>query len=171
MKPILEYLLTKNTKTVKSNEYDDFLKLLESNADNSEKKEHVEFFKKWSKLYDKSFVDALCELINNFVDINTEMIIGYDQPRPKTKKSFYITADGDSEFKMTSFGFYDHIGLNALKVTFTPEETCVYFCHEYNDNDWLSWLKDEEWPPEKFISNGSYSGSLDDFKKAIDLIK
>ena len=171
MRPINEYLISKNTKSKESDSLDDFLSLLYSEAkDNREKQDHIARFYAWVKHYDRTFVDALCEKINEFVDYNTDVIIGYNQVRPKTDKTFYITAVEDSEFKMTIFAFYNHSALEALKVIFEPDEINVYFYHKDDKYDWQGWLKNEWWPPEIFINNGYHSESIDDFKKALDRI-
>ena len=172
MKPILEFLLgSKNPKISNTDAFGDMLDLLESNANNNEKREYVACFKKWSKFYDKDFINALCEKINEFVNTDTDIIIGYDQVRARNEKTFLIMADPDSEFKMTTFGFYNHNTLEALKITIEPEETTAYFYHKDDFNEWQGWLKNEWWPKEIFINNGYHSESIDDFKKTLDKVK
>ena len=178
MKTINEYLLSKTHKKQTTAYFDELIEVLNKYADNKNKKDQLENFEKYSKSYNKEYIEATCEKILGLIEKDTNVMLGIDVSGWKNIKNDYmvdILANKEAAQNEIIIGLYSFIENKALTIVFENEPAVIIYYHENNNKeDFRKWFMTDDWSDseatEIFTDDAVEGSKIKEFKQKINLI-
>ena len=178
MKQITEYLLSKTCKKQTTACFDELIEVLKKYADNKNKKDQLETFEKYSKSYNKEYIEATCEKILELIEKDTNVMLGIDVSGWNNIENDYlvdILANKEAVQNEIIIGLYSFVENKALTIVFENEPAVIIYYHENNNKeDFRKWFITDDWgdteATEIFVDNAVEGSKIKEFKQKINLI-